>query len=508
MSAIVGEILSFPHGNDKIKLRVFGDEFYARYESIDGFTAIYDNDLGIYCFADLQDGKFISSGKDITGPVPQGIPHHLKEDSSVKTKKFTEKYNKIRPIITDSNIDTHKPSNNLMADINSTEDMKTLGPYNGLLDNMSIAQGDVLGLTVLIEFADLSSSVTQNDVDEMLNGENYHKNGNFCSVNEYFKIMSNGKLNYKNKVVGPIKLSKGIEYYKTTLFVEEAMNILVNELNIDLSQFDSKGRDIVDAINFLYAGRTLYENKLWPHNSIINLEFNNMKTHFYLLTSLGRNSGDLSIGTFCHETGHLLCRFPDMYDYGIPDREGDDKKSEGIGTYCLMGSGNHLNNGLTPSPVCAYLRDLAGWCENNIILADGVYTSKHGDYSTVMRYNTDKQNEYFLVENRTTLSLDRYLPSSGLAIYHCDINGSNEYQDGTPSKHYQCALLQADGNLDLEHDRNRGDAGDLFGEMAGIVLSADTTPSSKQWDNKDSGLVVLDITKPSENIEFKVQSNQ
>jgi M6 family metalloprotease-like protein len=48
-----------------------------------------------------------------------------------------------------------------------------------------------------------------------------------------------------------------------------------------------------------------------------------------MLTGLGRQKVDLSIGTFCHESGHLLCRFPDMYDYG--QRDGDFEKSQGTG---------------------------------------------------------------------------------------------------------------------------------------------------------------------------------
>ena len=55
-----------------------------------------------------------------------------------------------------------------------------------------------------------------------------------------------------------------------------------------------------------------------------------MRTDLYLLTSLGRTPADLTIGTFCHENGHLLCRFPDMYDYG--ERDGDSLKSAGIGS--------------------------------------------------------------------------------------------------------------------------------------------------------------------------------
>jgi hypothetical protein len=122
-----------------------------------------------------------------------------------------------------------------------------------------------------------------------------------------------------------------------------------------------------------------------------------------------------------------------------------------------------------------------------------------------MKFRLDKPNEYFLIENRTALDLDKHLPSSGLAIYHCDTEGSNEYEEGTPTKHYQVALLQADGNRDLERNLNRGDRGDLFGEITGIAISSNTNPSSKQWDRTDSGLVISNITSPGVNIEFQVE---
>ena len=200
-----------------------------------------------------------------------------------------------------------------------------------------------------------------------------------------------------------------------------------------------------------------------------------MRTDLYLLTSLGRTPADLSIGTCCHENGHLLCRFPDMYDYG--ERDGDNVVSAGIGDYCLMGAGNHLDFGRSPSPVCAYLRDLVGWCDNEVDLsAAGTHEARHGDYNTVLRYRTSKPNEYFIVENRSKMGLDRALPASGFAVYHCDILGSNELQDGTATKHYQCALLQADGHRDLEMNVNRGDGLDLYGAVAGIALSAEWAP--------------------------------
>ena len=340
------------------------------------------------------------------------------------------------------------------------------------------------GLTILVNFQDLTSTVTRADVDEMLNGPDFTRNGNICSAREYFRRVSSGKLDYSNVVVGPYKLSRNREFYVNNLLVEEALQLALAD-GLDLKQFNSQNHNIVDALNVLYAGRTQYRGDLWPHNSSIDLTFGTMHTDLYLLTSLGRSAGDLSIGTFCHENGHLLCRFPDMYDYG--ERDGDTTASAGIGSYCLMGSGNHLDNGRSPSPVCAYLRDLAGWCDNETDLGvSGTYQAAHGDYNRVMKYRTSKGNEYFLLENRSKMDLDRGGSSSELAVYHCDFLGSNELQQGTAAKHYQCALLQADGRGDLESGANQGDGSDLYGAVSGVALSSSSRPHTREWDGRAS----------------------
>lgn len=497
MSKIVGEILTFLSGNERIKLRVFGDEFYARHESLEGYTAIYDSSLNEYCYAKLNNGRLMSTGEKINGPIPEGITPHLKENPDVIQEKFEEQYLNSGYL----NLENTDLKKNIYDNIN-----KNKAENNGLLSGRRRSKGKVKGLTVLVEFADISANATPHDVEQMLNGENYHGNDNYCSVREYFKIASNGKLDYSNDVIGPIKLSHDSSYYMSVPFpfVQEAMDIVVNKLKIDLSIYDSQNEGIVDAINFLYAGQTIYQGKLWPHNSYLSIDYNGIKTGFYMISSLGKNANSMSIGTFCHETGHLLCRFPDLYDYG--NRDGDYINSKGISVYCLMGSGNHLNNGRTPSPICAYLRDLVGWCDNEVILNNaGLYTATHGNYNTVMKYNTSKSNEYFIVENRVKSDLDKYLPSSGLAVYHCDQNGSNEWQQGTSEYHYQCALLQADAKLDLERNINDGDKSDLFGAYNGVALSNNTNPSSKEWDGSDSGFIISNITKPDINIKLEVR---
>ena len=487
MSGIYGEVLTFPQAaGPEIRLRVFGSHEHARYETLTGYTVVYDAALGTFCYAHKPDATLVSSGVVPDSPPPDGIVRHL-----------TESPHAVRGGQHDGHDDESQE-----ALIHHTVD-RTFGPNQGLLNGRRLSIGNIRGLTILVNFSDVSSTTTAADVEQMTNSANYTLNGNTSSVRDYFLTVSSGKLDYTNTVVGPYTLSQPREFYMNNLLVEEALALAVAD-GVNLSDFDSQNEGIVDALNILYAGQSVYQGNLWPHNSYLEVSHGGIKTNLYLLTGLGRNPGELTIGTFCHENGHLLCRFPDMYDYG--SRDNDDQDSAGIGRYCLMGSGNHLDFGRSPAPVCAYLRDLAGWCDNVVDLnVSGVYQARHGDYNTVMKYRTSKPNEYFVVENRARQGLDRALPASGLAIYHCDIFGSNEYQQGSETRHYQCALLQADGRRDLENDpRNQGDSEDLYADVAGIAITSTTNPSSREWDRRDSGLIVSDISEPGDTMTFTV----
>ena len=102
MSGIFGETLSYPQENGPdVELVVFGDEFYSRRETKNGYTVIYDDKLGQYCYAILIEGQFASSGIPISKSPPQGLRLHLEETESVQRDKFNRRYNKLRPSETD-----------------------------------------------------------------------------------------------------------------------------------------------------------------------------------------------------------------------------------------------------------------------------------------------------------------------------------------------------------------------------------------------------------------------
>ena len=73
MSMVRAETLVLDQENgDPVALVVTGDEFYAHHETTDGYTVVYDQHLGLYCYAELADGRFRSTGIPIRKRPPVG----------------------------------------------------------------------------------------------------------------------------------------------------------------------------------------------------------------------------------------------------------------------------------------------------------------------------------------------------------------------------------------------------------------------------------------------------
>ena len=241
MSAIFGETLTFGQARGpELLLKVFGDEHYARYEDLRGYTTVYDDELGLFCYARLAAGSFRSTGIPLTDRVPAGLVRHLQESQDTIAARAAAR----------------KLRRSAMAGGRAeAEVVRTFGPNQGLLEGRVLSQGTIKGLTILVNFQDLTSTVTRADVNDLLNGTNYTRNGNICSAKEYFQRVSSGKLDYTNVVVGPYTLSRNREFYVNNLLVEEALQLAVAD-GVDLTQFDSQNANIIDALNILYAGQT------------------------------------------------------------------------------------------------------------------------------------------------------------------------------------------------------------------------------------------------------------
>lgn len=161
-----------------------------------------------------------------------------------------------------------------------------------------------------------------------------------------------------------------------------------------------------------------------------------------------------------------------------------------------------------PVHVNAYLKYKAGWADKVTSLSDGTFTAKAGANEFFKFNNKANEREYFIIENRYPENRDMSLPSSGLAIWHVDERGNNEYEEMTPVMHYECSLEQADGRNDLEHGSNKGDETDLFNSNTGTKFGDSTKPNSKWWDGTPSGLNIIDIGNASREVTFRVVSQE
>lgn len=270
----------------------------------------------------------------------------------------------------------------------------------------------------------------------------------------------------------------------------EALNAL-NAGGFDFSQYDSNGDGYVDATNMFYAGQrgAVWAEGLWPHSSAVFFSADGVSTYRYQMTNIGSS---LALSTFCHENGHMICYWPDLYDYGY--------ESTGAGRYCLMAYGTSATN---PGQPGAYMKYIGGWATTTVLAAPQIGLIAPTTGNVVYKFNHPTRSyEYYLIENRQRTGRDSGLPDAGLAIWHIDEHGSNDYEQMTPTQHYEATVVQADGRWDLENGANYGDTTDLWSAPSHREIGPSTTPNTSWWSGASSGLLISEISANSASMTF------
>lgn len=349
--------------------------------------------------------------------------------------------------------------------------------------------GAIVGLTVLVEFEDDPATIPESEIERFCNQEGYAAHGNNGSVRDYFYEVSNGKLTYTNIVLPYYRASKPKAYYAeaTVAFEERAQELLREALlhhlgqGADFSALSADADGFIRAVNLYYAGTctNAWCEGLWPHQSTLATRVALPDGRQFADYQMSDMNDHLTLGTFCHENGHMVCDFPDLYRYS--------GTGTGVGVYCLMCVGGMDRNETNPIEVGAYLKREAGWGTDVPNQAASAITLNAGANEFLVHPKSSQ--EYFLIENRSANGRDAGLPGSGLAVWYVDETASNT----EPAPYYECELLQADGKQDLELGVNEGDAGDLFSSATKAVFDSATNPSSTWRDGQPSGLTLSQI---------------
>ncbi len=464
-----------------IDLAVWGDEFYAVGETPDGYTVVRDDVTGVYCYAKVSaDGnKLVSTGIPAAiGQVPAGLSKHVRVDREAASAKARE----VRQAF----------------EARELQDLSVLPEPPGR--SRGTSTGSVTGLTLIVDFSDDVGTIPPSSIDDFCNLEGYTGYSNNGSVRDYFDDVSGGLLDYTNYVsTAYYRAANPKSYYtdpsvsygtRAVQLIKEALNAL-DAAGFDFSAYDADGNGSIDALNCFYAGATWnnWAEGLWPHSGWMSWCADGVCTQRYQISNLGSS---LRLGTFVHENGHMLMGWPDLYDY--------DGDSAGVGQFCVMCS---VGPGTNPIEPCAYMKYTAGWAD--LSMPTGYENGLSAPSAGNVVYKFDKPgapNEYYLVENRQKTGRDSAIPDNGLAIWHVDENGSNDWQQRTPDYHYEVTLVQADGDWDLEHYNNNGDSYDLYAATAETECTPTTYPNTDWWDGSESGYYFTNISSSSSVMTF------
>ena len=395
---------------------------------------------------------------------------------------------------------------------------------NGLRSNPFPSTGEQKGLVILVEFSDVTFTLEnpKEYYEQMLNGEDFTDYLSTGSARQYFLDNSNGEFDITFDIVGPIKLDNPSTYYGENNYWGEdirAHTMIVDacdklqENDFDFSVYDKNNDSQIDNVYVFYAGYGEADgggpNTIWPHSwdmteAGVNKYYGNLKLNHYACSNELQYYSDTKlmpdgIGTFCHEFCHVM-GLPDFYS------------TIGGGAFTpenwtLLDSGSYNNMSRTPPYLSAYERYVFGWLQPTVIPSeDEITLSPIGESNEAYIIHTEKQNEYFILENRQQREWDTYLPHHGMLVWHIDFNQrvwDNNTVNVNP-RHQYIDLVEADG---IPSNWTRD--GDAFpGLYEKTELSATTNPALVSWSGKPINVTIKDINEDENgNVNFIVEDS-
>src|SRR3954447_6643090 len=356
-------------------------------------------------------------------------------------------------------------------------------------------RGSVRVIVVLVQFSDKPMNASQSHFHDLFFSTGTVPTG---SVRDYYSEVTNGLVTIDGDVVGPYTLPQTLATYangasglgaghpNATTMARDA--VIAADPNVNFDPYDNDGNGFVDAFIVIHAGSgaevTGSASDIWSHKWTLDggaRSVDHTKIFSYLTVP-----EDALTGVCAHELGHLLFGWPDLYD--------TDGSSEGVGSWCLMGSGSWNGGGNTPGHPCCFLKVDQAWATATNPTTNGNLSIPDiKDTHSCLRLWKDgaSSSEYFMVENRQLNRFDADLPGGGLLIWHID----ESIADNRDENHYRIAVTQADGRRDLEHKANRGDDGDPFpGSANNTSFTVSTTPNSKSYAGVDTCVAVTGIS--------------
>lgn len=302
-------------------------------------------------------------------------------------------------------------------------------------------------LVLLISFQDQAIQTKPAEWQQLV----FSKDGE--SVRHYYQTMSQGHFDvspineqYENENDGIVAVTIGMKHPNNGTELTRANYQAVWEAlnksapSLDLGSIDTNHDKLITSNELLivavFAGyEDLYKKNgeksssgfshyLYEDNKVKQYTFTEFVQigELYYDPYMSPKTSITSYGIIAHEIGHVI---------GLPDLYDTDYSSYGVGFFSLMGNGDKLYSGKgklgnSPASLDPWCKIFLGFSKETLISSDGIYevTSSLDKNPTVLRINTQREGEYFLIENRLLEGQDAGLAGfstrGGILVWHID----------------------------------------------------------------------------------------
>ncbi len=361
-------------------------------------------------------------------------------------------------------------------------------------------------LVIGVDYDDCPATYSASQIQSLAFGSSnsvadYYNNVSYGAVTIKPATESSGTAN--DGFIGWLRLSGKHPYYSDSiwaLFYLLRDAVIAADPYIDYSSYDTDGNGIIEptelSIVVIVAGYEQSSSGLdvpsvWgEYLGGFPSDGDNVTIYDYVV--VGEKHGDhlATIGTMCHEVGHLMFWLPDLYGEG------------GLGYFDLMANGNWGAKdgeyaGSSPTQLSAWSKEYLGWGTINVVSSNQTvsFPKSDGNKSSIFRMNTSEPDQYFLIENREFSGYDIGFQNQtdisghgGLVIYHVDnsVKWNEEYNnrrvDVEEANGRDTALYPAETNM--------------FFFLGNNSSFTDTTTPNSKLKNGDSTYISITNISP------------
>ncbi len=406
---VTGEriLLRQPNGAEIIGY-IYGDEFYHRIETQDGYTIILNKKTAFIEFAKRINSRLIPSGfivgrTSLSSLKACGIRKHL-SSREIAINRLREE----TPWV----LHEFMPVRRKLTAALSTQ----------------VLTGTKKVFVVCVEFQPESSPPNQwaSGTYPPANFHNriFSSDPDAVSMTNFYKAASYNQF-WPTGYTYPdwVTLPKTATWYKENSswrgIIQDAMDEIRNK-NPSFDFFPHSNNGTMDVIVIWAGTRESWSDFFWPKMGGVHFNKYGVYVQYYNAVNERQKTGteNTGISTFCHEYGHMTgC--PDLYDYS-------SFHNKPMGLYDIMGSSNYKNN------FSGYLKwRNYGWIKPQNIVQGGTFKLDalglaQAAYPRLYKISIDFPKEYLLLENRNNGSDPNYennpYRQSGLLITHVDEN--------------------------------------------------------------------------------------